>query len=328
LSNNTNKRLWISWEKQRRSIELAHHFGCLLYILDYNGWLRYPKSIIETFKILKEKKPKILFVQNPSMVLASLACVYGIVTSTYIIVDRHTTFLLSKQKKINVRLIIFKLLHIFTIKYADITIVTNNYLADKVSSLGGISYVLPDKLPEFKNYKKIELNIEKTILYITSFSKDEPINEVFSAMSLLEKENIYMYVSGNYTKLTNDIINNCSTNIIFTGYLPDEDFVNLLHSVDVVLVLTEADYCMLCGCYEAVSANKPLVTSSKDVLKEYFIDAVFVENNSISISNGIKHIFENIKSYKENVGMTKLNMDNLWKSKSQNIEQKLNDLNF
>ena len=66
----------------------------------------------------------------------------------------------------------------------------------------------------------------------------------------------------------------------------------MLFSVDAVMVLSTAIHTMLCGCYEALGAEKPLITSNQIVLREYFSGAVFVENTTIGISNGIKEILK------------------------------------
>ena len=116
-----SKRIWISWETQRRSIELAKKFVCKLYIIKKEGLLRYPYSIFKTLFILVKARPDLFFVQNPSMFLATLACIYGFVTKTYIIVDRHTTLRLLKSNSSSVKLWLFKKMHYFTLKYAHLT---------------------------------------------------------------------------------------------------------------------------------------------------------------------------------------------------------------
>ena len=296
-------------------------------MFEYTGWMRYPKSLIRTLFLLINERPKLLFVQNPSMVLAAFVCMYKILISTFVVVDRHTTFLLS-EKRINIGLIIYKFLNNFTIKYANITIVTNDYLAQLVDSLYGNSFVLPDKLPIYKYYKTIKLEKGKKILYITSFNNDEPVKEVLMAMSFLKNDNIFMYVSGNYKKLEKNIYNKSPYNVYFTGYLSDDKFISLLHSVDVVMVLTKADYCMLCGCYEAVSANKPLITSNKNVLREYFIGAKFVDNNPVSISEGIVDVFNSIDLYENRILKLKESIKLSWECKSKILENKFSDLSL
>jgi len=317
-----NSSIWITWETQRRSIELARHFGCELFIFEHFGWLRYPKCLWQTISVFFKKKPQILFVQNPSMVLATVACLLGMLSSSYVIVDRHTTFLLNeKDKKITLRNIVFKILHRFTLKHADLTIVTNEYLADIVISLKGRAFVLPDKLPDLKMTEKINLKGDKNIFLISSFNHDEPIEEVLSAMSKLKQENVVLYISGNYKKLDKSIRDNSPLNVVFTGFLSYEEFINYLFSVDVVMALTTATHCMLCGCYEAVSAEKPLITSRQKVLVDYFSGAVFVDNTKNDIRHAIEVVIEKIEEYKSNILLLKNEISKSWAEECQKLEE-------
>lgn len=305
------KRVWITWETQRRSIELSKITGCKLYIIEYKGFFRYPASILKTINILRRTRPNVLFIQNPSMILASLVCIYKLFNKITLIIDRHTTFLLDKKYKNSPGIILFKLLNRFTIMVADLTIVTNSSLAKIIEKTGGLPYVLPDPLPEIKMNDKKKLQGKKNIFLISSFGIDEPINEVLKAAKEIDKS-IYIYISGNYAKLDKSLVQSAPSNIKFTGFLSELEFNTMLFSVDAVMVLTTADSCMLCGCYEAISVSKPLITSGKKDLKEYFTAAVFVNNKAKGISDGIKEVFANWDDYKQNTIFLKKKLSIQW----------------
>src|SRR6056297_491763 len=104
-------KVWITWEKQRRSFELAKALGCELYVFDYDGRLRYPRCIYNTMKILISNRHKIIFVQNTSMILATISCLLGIILRGKVVVDRHTTFDLHRRRKFFWDWLIFVPLH-------------------------------------------------------------------------------------------------------------------------------------------------------------------------------------------------------------------------
>ena len=316
------RRIWITWERQRRSIELAKALDSELFLFNYNGWLRYPKSILNTMWIMIKKKPTILFVQNPSMILAAIACLFGLVSKTFIVVDRHTTFWLSRKYRITPKYILLKVLHRFTIKFADLTIVTNKYLANIVRDLGGKSFVLQDKLPVLYKSKEIKLKGTNNLLMISSFGLDEPIEEVLKAMIYFERKDVFLYITGNYQNLDKNLYLSSPHNVIFTGYLPENDFMDLIFSVDAVIVLTTSEYVMLCGCYEAVSAEKPFITSNKIVLKEYFKGTIFTENSATEIAKSIDKIFKDIPKYQKRIKELKMNIIPSWNK----LIKELNDL--
>ena len=317
------KRIWIAWERQRRSIELAKKLGCDLFIIEYEGITRYPRSIFKTISILKYTKPDILFVQNPSMILATFACICKLILKYPVVVDRHTTFRLNKKDTITPYNIIHKLLHRFTIRYADLTIVTNKSLANLIDQLRGKPFVLPDSIPALEKTKIIKLKGKHNILLISSFADDEPIEEVIEAVKYLNMKDIYLYITGNHKKFNNPILHSTPSNVIFTGFLEEQKFVNMLFSVDTVMVLTTADCCILCGCYEAVSASKPLITSSKEVLMEYFKGVCFVDNTIKGISAGISEVLEHLDYYRDNTYILKTRLIIQWNEWFDNLEKQL-----
>ena len=318
-----SERVWISWETQRRSIELAKKFGCKLFIFDWDDILRYPIALIGTLFILVRKRPKLLFVQNPSMFLSALACIYGMLTSAFVIVDRHTTFRLNKPHSGSFNIWLFMRLHYFTLKWADLTIVTNDFLADLVRKAEGRAFVLPDSLPEIKPCKKVELAKSRNLLMISSFGLDEPIYEVIEAIAGFENEDVCLYISGNYKKLDAKLPEKSPENVKFTGFLPDQDFIDLLFSVDAAMALTKSDYCMLCGCYEAISAEKPLITSKKKVLTDYFTNAIFVDSTVDDLRGGIQYLFEKIDMHREKCIIMKSELETSWNKRYDALEDLL-----
>jgi hypothetical protein len=230
------------------------------------------------------------------MFLATLACIYGTFSKTKIIVDRHSTFRINKPKSTTLSVRLFMQLHFFTLRAADMTIVTNTFLADLVHKANGRSYVLPDKLPSITPSSNLSLKGKINILLISSFGKDEPIDEVIEAATHLSKD-IFIYITGNFRKKLSDS-SLLPTNIILTGFMSNQDFINHLFACDIAMALTKSEYCMLCGCYEALSAKKPLITSNTLVLKDYFDRASFVDNTPESITNTINIVSTNLDSSK------------------------------
>jgi len=256
------------------------------------------------------------------MILAILACLYNKITGTPVVVDRHTTFLLDREYPNDFQMIIYKLLHRLTIRWANMTIVTNDFLANIVSELHGKPFVLPDPLPEISYTGGNKLKGNVNIFMISSFGIDEPISEVLHAMKEF-KDDVVLYISGNNKKLDRKIKESAPENIVFTGFLNDQDFINMLFSAEVIMVLTTAEACMLCGCYEAVAAEKPLITSNKQALKDYFTGAVFVENDQIGISNGIKLVLSDLNKYKDNILTLKDKLQNKWMYQFKVLENEI-----
>lgn len=319
------ERIWIAWEHQRRSKELAKALDCSLYIFADSGPLRYPKSIGKTLRLLLKERPRVVFVQNPSMVLAALVCLFKCLDrSLYVVVDRHTTFCLNRQRRFSLFDLVFFLLNGYTLKKSDLTIVTNRFLADIVEKKGGRPFILPDRLPMLDQQVTVDgLGSAFNVLLISSYADDEPIEEVFAAMAALREQDVHLYITGNDRKLPTATLRRKPENVTLTGFITDDDFNGYLNAVDCSMILTSADHCMLCGCYESVSVGKPFITSDKEVLKDYFAGATFVDNTAASIRSGILSMIDNYAANSQKVVAMKHAIATQWDEVFAGLSQRI-----
>jgi len=83
--------IWITWENQRRNkgISLALDWPLHELLFHKPGIIRYLLSIFGTIKLVMKNRPRILAVQNPSMVLAVLALVMRNFFNYRTIIDAH-----------------------------------------------------------------------------------------------------------------------------------------------------------------------------------------------------------------------------------------------
>jgi hypothetical protein len=320
----SGKRIWITWERQRRSVELARHFGCELHEIIEVGTQRYTKSIVRTIRLLAEQRRAVVFVQNPSMVLASLATLWSLVSRSQIVVDRHSTFLLNRKYPLSLGLIAFKLMHRFTLRFATLTLVTNEHLATLVRKSGGRALVLPDKLPTASDiHARTETSAlpKPTFLFVCSFAEDEPLREVIDAVRLCGEPSPRLLISGNTKRADPRLLQHASEDIVFTGFLPDDQYYSTLSAVSGVIVLTTADHTMLCGCYEAVAAQQPLITSDTKVLRDYFEGAYLVKNTPESISEAMAAIARDRGTFVERTIRMKQRIEHSWGNAARTLEQ-------
>lgn len=320
------KFIWVTWEYQRRSIELAKAFDAELFVIERKGIFRYLKCLCRTFSVVKKTKPDVFFVQNPSMILAVFSVLFiKPLFSIPVIIDRHSNFLLTPKKRFWYKECLFNFLSYITIRYADLTILTNSDLAHVVRVLGGKPIVLPDKLPHLSQTKKKNYDEKNKLLVISSFAEDEPIEEILQACGKDDMSSFAVFMSGNSTKLINSL-QEIPPNLVLTGYLSEDDFVDLLFQVDVVMVLTKTEYTLLCGCYEAISAEKPLITSNSAVLRQLFTGAMFVENTPDSIADGVRRIFDELSEHKFYSLAMKKELTQKWNEQFEDVKKIVYDI--
>lgn len=320
-----SKRVWITWENQRRNHTLSRAISAELFQLDFktNWFVRYIKSITLTLIVFVKERPGLIFVQNPSLVLALLAVNYGRIARLPVIVDAHNAGVYPFERK--------KWwgnkLAAYLFRHAALTIVTNTVLAEYVKSNGGRTAVLPDPLPNFNGSTAARpLRGKYNILFICTFASDEPYMEVIEAGRLLDKD-IFIYITGRYKGSIQELQKVLPENVILTGFVPEQDFIQLLHSVDVILDLTTREDCLVCGAYEAVSAEKVLIVSATKALKAYFHKGtLYTDNNSSDLAMQIRQALSNKDSLGSGIKELKKEKIAEWAIRKAEFEAVLKEL--
>ena len=313
-------RIWISWYYQRRSGELSRAFSAeYRYFSDIftSRYRRYLLCLPKTLQLISAARPKILFVQNPSLVLAVFAALLKGVFHYTLVNDLHTPYLRMNRF---VGFMFWKLQR-FCVRRADITLVTNERIKRLLGDRSTI-HILPDPLPAVVRTDPVVLRGRSNVLYVSSFAVDEPYREVIRAASLVGADTC-LHISGRYEK-AGLRAEEMPSNVRLTGYLSDEEYQTLLNSVDVVMVLTDQEGCLVCGAYEGVAAGKPLVLSDTEALRSYFSrGVVFVNNDAASIAAGIAKALSAVASLRAEVAQLGVELERDWREKFDAVQRLL-----
>ncbi len=320
-----SSRVWISWEIQRRNRSLSQKFGARLYEINvrHNRVVRYVISIVRTILALREESPVLIFAQNPSVVLAWLCVIYGKLCQILVVVDAHNAGIYPQHGK-------WKWLNRIAakmIRIADYTMVTNQSLAEYVAQQGGRPLVLPDPIPTFEFSGSVidrdKLKGKFNVLFVCTFAVDEPYLEVIKAASLLDQD-VYVYITGDSKGKEKEYRARIPENIIFTGYLPEEDYVQMLFSVDVIVDLTTRQDCLVCGAYEAVAAGTPLIVSDSEALRRQFsIGALFTDNTSEDLARQITTAILSKEVFAQQMRDLKVKLISEWSRSKEECERSL-----
>jgi len=283
--------IWIAWEKHRRTIELCKALGIDLYIFEsqLRRPIKYVYLIIKTYHTLLKRRPRTLYIQNPSIILSAISIASKYFFGYKLIVDSHNAGLYPAMPSLKP----FSFLYGIIQRFSDLTIVTNSALSAVVKQNRGTPFILPDKIPAFSadirsrsRKKPYSTDSKISIIYISTFGADEPFEEVINAAGYLSSI-ATIYVTGDYNK-AGRIRNSLPGNMILTGFIPEDQYLCLLHSVDLSIILTTREDCLLCGAYEAVAANVPGILSDTTALRGHFCKGfVFTNNEAISIAESV-----------------------------------------
>jgi len=306
--------VWIAWERQRRTTELARILNVPLVRELFEGPypIRIPVVIVRTIVELIRRKPRVVIVQNPSVVLASLVCVLKPLFGFRVIVDRHSNFKFETVESSNPKYKVFHSLSRHSLRNADLTVVTNEFLANVVRNEGGRAHILPDAIPVLQRNDAKDLGPGGHVLYVCSFDRDEPLEMVLDAARTLDPE-VTFHVSGNHRHADRALLDTAPPNVRFLGFLSDEEYATTMASVDVVLTLTTQSHTMQCGAYEAISLEQPLVFADHEEMKDYFHKGVVVTDlTGQDIARAIGQAVEQKTKLKQEAGELKKELIRDW----------------
>lgn len=315
--------IWITWEKQRRNkgISSALGFDLCEIISTKNRLLRYIECLLESYKTIIRSETEIIAVQNPSIVLALFAILLRNFNNYYLIIDSHNAGIFPLEG----RIYFLNRIAAFIQKKANLTLVTNRELKNIVMQNKGNPFVLPDKIPDYRKIGNFRFEKGRRIVFICTFNEDEPYKEVFKAAANLP-EDIIIYVTGNYqNKVNREII---PGNIRLLGYITDSKFWALLAGAEIVIDLTTREHCLVCGAYEGISLNKPLILSDTQATKEFFSKGcVYVKSNAEDIKMGVLNSIERLNSLTEEIRFLKETMEIDWFDKIGRLKKIIADSN-
>ena len=307
--------LALTWLEHRRTTGLCNALNLELIALETRlpGALRHMVLSVRTAALLLRRRPALLLVQNPSLVLSGLAVALRPLLGYRLIVDAHNEAVepfVNKQQWV-------RGLSRWVIRKADLTIVSNRQLAQIVERLSGRPFTLPDPTPVPPPSAVRVLPGSFSAVLISTFAPDEPVEEVFAAVRGLDIE---LYVTGNHRVLPSALLAAVPPNVHFCGFLPEEEYWSLLQSADAVVDLTLMDNCLVCGAYEALALGKPMLLSNNRATVELFGDsALFTDNTAQDIRRSLERLKIESKGLQSLVVRKRREFSDSWALEAQSL---------
>jgi glycosyltransferase involved in cell wall biosynthesis len=314
-----------------RAESISSRLGACLHTLSYKTRLKvyapvkYPLLFYKTLHLLASERPTTIICQTPPIFCPLAAMFYAASNkrkNIRVIIDAHTA---SFEKPWS--LPILKTITRWAIGNAMAVIVANEELQNVVyQNYGVMPLVLDDGVPQLDHatHEASQISIRRGSKYgqqhhplsthpplrpkkledesagtkfavavISSFASDEPIEEVIEAAKILAETTTF-YVTGDPSPLASRRLSEwkqTASNVIFTGFLNQQEYISLLKEVDAVMVLTRRDDNMLSGAHEALALEKPLITSDWPPLRKYFsAGTAYVNNSAKGIVNAVKSV--------------------------------------
>ena len=316
--------------------------------------IKYPFLICKTLSLLASKKPNdaIIVCQSPPIFCPLTAIVYATIRKNRnikIVIDAHTaTF--EKPWSFPILNTITR----WTIRKAWTIIVTNAKLQNVVHHNYGVSPIVLEDGPLLaaknvrrRSSKEITSNSsgehhpnnnnyhhgqqsrdiigkDFSIAVVSSFASDEPIQEIFEAARILSHTTTFYVTGGGSWVSARKLLKwkRSANNILFTGFLDRQEYVHLLEKVDAIMALTKREYTMLSGAHEALALGKPLITSDRESLKEYFVGGtVYIDNSVSEIVDAVKYVQMEKDRMKKEMEILRHQKLNEWQDKISRLKE-------
>ena len=278
------RALWISWERHRRTRELARSLGLELREITSSApsGIRYLSLFVRTLMTVARRRPAVLVVQCPSLLLGIWAAVLKPLFGYRLVADLHN----EAVEPINLRASWYQSAFAWIRRAADMNVVTNDALKALVEAEGGRAIVVPDKVPELEPSAPTSSRTNRRrVVFICTYAIDEPVHAFLEAARFLGAD-IDVFVTGDRRRAPADIV--VPPNVQLTGFLPEHAYAQLLADADVLVDLTSLENCLVCGAYEALALEKPLVTSDTRALRSYFrVGTVYTQHEARAIAGAI-----------------------------------------
>jgi glycosyltransferase involved in cell wall biosynthesis len=284
------------------------------------GLNRYLRLIPRTLRLLWQRRAHTIIVQNPSVVLSTLAVLMRRPFSLRVVMDAHNQAVVPYAHPYALVRWATRWLH----QQCDYVIVTNKYLADVVVANGGRPLILPDRIPEpLADHDPIQMRGPFNLVLVATFDHDEPIGAVLEAAAQLGPE-FQFYVTGNDRNLPSALRAAKPANVTFTGFLSEAQYWSALRAADLVVDLTLVDNCLVCGAYEALAVGTPLVLSRNAASIDLFAGAArFAGNSANAIAQSIREARVNAAELRAQVSCVRERLRVTWEESAATVRRQL-----
>ncbi len=290
--------LFISWVRHHgRSEDLAEALGLTAHfypdqIADYGLLRKYLAATRWTYRLLRKERYNRVFLMLPPapLLLIALVCKKR---DASIVADLHTGFFSDTRwswfTKLGLRLL-----------RGHTAIVTNTEMARRAEESGVEVWILDDILQDRTDDQALDSRGDHFLCPLT-YANDEPVDAILDAARQVPEEKFIL--TGSAPESVRSV---SPPNVIFSGYVDNDQYEHLLRTSIAVLALTDRDFTMQRAGYEALMTGRPQITSDFPVLKAFLEDsACFVEpDDPIQIAAAVRMISRDCDRIRQTVRAT------------------------
>lgn len=306
---------------EARTASYARWLDAPLYNIHYlkarRPWLapfKYVLQGLKTWQVLITQRPRFVYVTNSPPVASLFVMAFCRVTATQYIMDTHPPTLFSKKWGWS------KPITRWLSRRAVMNVTDQERFADLFRSWGSRVMVLRNPP---KNIDRAALtngtDEEVSFVYVGTFGGDEPFDIILDAARRLP--HIRFYVLGDPSLARREWVQNAPENVVFTGYLLNDEYWNRLNRARAIIVLTIHQYSLLGGAMDGLYLEKPIIVSDQPALREHFPKgAVFIPNTGEGLCDGIQAMLAHEADYRRGMHELRQEMEAAWHDSFQQLK--------
>ena len=279
---------------------------------------RYIIHGMQTLRLLFQKRPRVVIVQSPPSFAVLFVALYCKLTGSRYIIDAHSD---AFQRGIWTRP---TWLYDRITRGAALTLVTDEFFRTLIEQKGGRAMVLRDPVTPTP-LSSIQRHEQFSVTVVNTFAPDEPLEAVLQAAAGLPE--VRFSITGKRSRANPELLRQAPANVTFTDFLPDEAYYQLLRSSHGVMSLTTRDHTLQCGACEALSLERPIITSDWPLLRDYFSrGTVHVDNTPAGIRQGIESLKQDYRRYEVEVVELRQMRRQEWQQRSAELAELITSL--
>ena len=227
---------------------------------------RHAVQAARTIRLLRARRPDVLYVMAPPVPLVVLGLLYQRVARRPLVIDAHTGAVVHDDGRPRV-------LFLRLARRATATIVTTEALQRIVERAGGSAIALHDPPLGDPAGDEDWPPPMPTVVMPASWWRDEPLEQLRDAARLVPEIRIVL------TGTPRGPLAEPSSwpgNVRLAGWLDDRAYRELVGSATALVALTTRDLTMQRAGYEAVILGRPAVVSDTEVLRDYFTSGAVI----------------------------------------------------
>ena len=309
--------LCITWALfSRRMDEIAaeiigKRWDCsVLFRVKFLAPFRYFVMAVKTIHKLIKEKPNAIVAQNPPPFLPFVCWLYCLFSKCKLIVDHHCIW---SEKTI--RYLVLKdfiaLMEKFVARRARINISPNEAWTRKLRKFGKVNVFTVIDYVEKVSAKKVPRNRFCKTRYLAvcpcGGHPDERPDIAIKAVKQLDDVTLVITGKKKYLKRFLPLE---GTNVIFSGFLPNEEYFGLLREADFTLNITDEVNTIPHFIYESVALRKPVISSPDEAIRSTFEDLLYVvkRNEVEAVKVAVKDLLDNLDLWTERMSLLHRNL--------------------